>query len=77
MAYLVIEINTSDFSIADFNSKCQNPTNPHDAVVGCRNLLEGILAGATSGTVKVVSKDSSTSISTSGSGSESETYSFA
>jgi hypothetical protein len=73
MAYLVIEIN-SDLSIGDLNSKCQSATKAREAVEGCRNLLDAVLAGAVDATVKVVSKDAATTINTSGTGSESETY---
>lgn len=74
MAYIVIEINASAKSIADFNAQCQNATNPHEAVSGCKNLLDAINGGAVDATVKVVTKDVATTIATSGTGSTSETY---
>lgn len=75
MAYIVIEINSSNYSIADLNAKSANGTlNAQQAVNGLQNLLNGIAGGASDGTVKIVVKDAATTINTSGTGSTTVTY---
>ena len=72
--YLVIEVTSPDLSIADLNDKCHSAGNSKNALNKLIDYLGGISGGSYSGTVKVVTKDASTTISTSGAGSTSETY---
>lgn len=74
MAFIVIEINASLLSIESLNDKCQNATNGRDAINGCENLLNAIAGGVAPASVKIVTKDVSTTISTSGTHSVSNTY---
>lgn len=74
MAYLVIEINASGQSIADFNSAIQKPGKPHDAVNALLNLLNGVNGGNYPATVQVTSRSTTAGVSTGGSGSQQELY---
>lgn len=75
MAYLVIEVSADSKSIADYNDQVLlgGTTKPRVCVNALKNLLDKVLIGAAPATVKMVSKDASTTISTSGSGSTSIT----
>jgi len=72
--YIAIEIDSPQQTIETLNDKLHKPGNPHNAVVGLKNLLQAILAGSTDASVKIVIKDAATTINTSGAGSTSETY---
>lgn len=74
MARLVIVVNVSGQSIADFNSECIKSTKPHESIRGVVNELEAILAGTRDGTVQVTSRDTDPSVATSGTGSTQATF---
>lgn len=75
MAYLVIEVNADSKSIDDYNAQVLlgGTTKPRVCVNALKTLLDKVLIGAAPATVKMVSKDASTTISTSGTSSTSIT----
>lgn len=76
MAFLVLVIDSNDDDIAQLNSKALSraSANPHEGATRARNYLDRILAGTTSASIEVTSRDSDPSVSTSGAGSKQETY---
>lgn len=77
MAYIVIEVNASTATIGDLNERCEMATKGYESVQGVINLLEAINGGERRpASVKIVTKDVSTTISTSGTGSASNTFTF-
>ena len=73
MAYLVIEINTSN-SIEEFNDQQNMATKKTESLNGLINLIASLNSGTAAGTVQIISRDSSASVGTSGSGSASNTF---
>lgn len=76
MAYVCIIIQNND-TIGNINAKCQNATNPHEAIELCRNYLDAIMGGNKPSTVQVTSRDTDPGVTTSGTDSEQETYNLA
>ena len=73
--YIVVEIQ-SDEPLAQMTNDVNQATKAHETISALVNVLEARNAGTKSGTVKVVTKDSTTTIDTSGTGSASNTFTF-
>ena len=73
MAYLTVELNIEAEQIGDLISDC-NLGDKHDAINGIVNQLMKVGGGGASGSLKVVIKDSASTIDPSGTGSISKTY---
>lgn len=72
--YIVIEIQ-SNGSLTDLANSVNQATKPHESVNAIVNALTK-RNGVGSGTIKVVTKDATTTINTSGSGSVSNVFTF-
>jgi hypothetical protein len=73
MAYLTVELNIAAEQIGDLVSDC-NLGDKHDAINGIINQLAKVASGGASGSLKIVIKDSASTIAPSGVGSLSVTY---
>lgn len=74
MAFIVVEVEISNQSIADLNDKVQRAGKPHETVNNLTNLLDALKAGALDGTVQVTTRDTTATVTTSGTGSQQEDY---